>query len=40
MDFYGQLDHLGSVEGLKDGGMIYVFLCRECYTTEAVLQFQ
>lgn len=39
MDFYGQLDNLGSVEGLKDGGMIYVFLCRECYVTEAVLQY-
>jgi hypothetical protein len=39
MTFYGQLDHLGDVEGLKDDGMIYVFLCRECYTTEAVLQY-
>lgn len=39
MEFYGQLDHLGSVEGLNDNGMIYVFVCRECYTTEAVLQF-
>jgi hypothetical protein len=39
MEFYGQLDHLGSIEGLKDGGMIYVFLCRECYATEAVLQY-
>jgi hypothetical protein len=38
MDFYGQLDHLGSVESLRDCGMIYVFLCRVCYTTEAVLQ--
>ena len=39
MDFYGQLDHLGSVESLKDMGRIYVFLCRTCYTTETVLQF-
>jgi hypothetical protein len=39
MDFYGQLDHLGSIESLKDEGMIFVFLCRECYLTEAVLQF-
>jgi hypothetical protein len=39
MDFYGQLDHLGSIESLKDEGMIYVFLCRECYATETVLQF-
>ena len=39
MAFYGQLDHLGSVEGLQDPGMIYVFVCRECYTTEAVLQY-
>jgi hypothetical protein len=39
MEFYGQLDHLGSVELLRDMGMIYVFLCRECYTTKAVLQF-
>jgi hypothetical protein len=38
MDFYGQLDHLGSVESLRDSGMIYVFLCRECYTTAAILQ--
>ncbi len=39
MEFYGQLDHLGGVEALKDCGMVYVFLCRECYTTKAVLQF-
>ncbi len=39
MEFYAQLDNLGSVEGLRDGGMIYVFLCRECYTTEALLQY-
>ena len=39
MEFYGQLDHLGSVESLQDAGMIYVFLCRDCYTTEAVLQY-
>jgi len=39
MDFYAQLDHLGSLEALQDNGMIYVFLCRECYTTEAVLQY-
>lgn len=39
MDFYGQLDHLGSLENIKDDGRIYVFLCRNCYTTEAVLQF-
>jgi hypothetical protein len=40
MDFYGQLDHLGSIEPLRDCGMIYVFICRECYTTEAILQFE
>ncbi len=39
MGFYGQLDHLGSVESLQDMGMIYVFVRRECYTTEAVLQY-
>src|SRR5687767_14387193 len=39
MTFYGQLDHLGSVETLRDAGRIYVFVCRECYRTEAVLQF-
>jgi hypothetical protein len=38
MEFYGQLDHLGSVESLKDG-MIFVFLCRDCHTTEALLQY-
>jgi hypothetical protein len=38
MEFYGQFDHLGSVENLKDEGMIYIFLCRDCYTTEAILQ--
>ncbi len=38
MEFYGQLDHLGAVEGLVDAGMIYVFLCRECYMVVAVLQ--
>jgi hypothetical protein len=39
MDFHAQLDHLGSLESLRDAGMIYVFVCRECYTTQAVLQF-
>ena len=39
MEFYGQLDHLGAIEALNGGGMIYVFLCRECYATESVLQF-
>jgi hypothetical protein len=39
MGFYGQLDHLGSIEQLNDAGMIYVFLCRDCYTTEAILQY-
>jgi hypothetical protein len=38
MEFYGQLDHLGSVEALNDR-MIYVFICRDCYTTQAVLQW-
>ncbi len=38
MDFYAQLDHLGSLEGLHDG-RIYVFVCRECYTIEALLQY-
>jgi len=39
MDFYGQFDHLGSVEPLVDGGMIYVFLCRDCHATKSVLQY-
>jgi hypothetical protein len=30
MEFYGQFDHLGSIEALNDAGMIYVFLCRDC----------
>ena len=39
MEFYGQLDHLGNVEALKDLGMIYVFVCRDCYITDTVLQY-
>ena len=39
MDFYGQLDNLGSIESLKDEGMVYVFVCRECYATKAILQY-
>jgi hypothetical protein len=38
MTFYGQLDSLGGSFCLADVGMIYVFVCFDCFTTKSVLQ--
>ena len=38
MTFYGQLDSVGDEVTLGDAGMIYVFVCFDCYTTTSVLQ--
>ncbi len=38
MDFYGQLDSIGDKVCLADCGIIYVFICHDCYTTQTVLQ--
>lgn len=38
MTFYGQLDSVGDEVTLADAGMIYVFVCFDCYTTTSVLQ--
>lgn len=38
MSFYGQLDSVGDDMTLVDVGMIYVFVCFDCYTTKSVLQ--
>ena len=40
MLFYGQFDsNLGDPYNLADAGIIYVFFCEECYSTQSVLQF-
>jgi hypothetical protein len=38
MSFYGQLDSLGDAVKLAECGIIYVFVCHGCYTTQSVLQ--
>jgi hypothetical protein len=38
MTFYGQLDSVGDGIVLADLGMIYVFVCFDCFTTKSVLQ--
>jgi hypothetical protein len=38
MTFYGQLDSIGDDYDLADCGMIYVFVCFDCFTTQGVLQ--
>jgi len=38
MTFYGQLDSVGDAVCLADCGMIYVFVCFDCYETKSVLQ--
>jgi hypothetical protein len=38
MTFYGQLDSVGDAICLADCGMIYVFVCFDCYETKSVLQ--
>ena len=38
MTFYGQLDSIGNRIVLADCGMIYVFVCFDCFQTRSVLQ--
>ena len=38
MTFYGQLDSIGDAVSLADCGMIYVFVCFDCYECQAILQ--
>ena len=38
MSFYGQLDSVGDTVTLADVGMIYVFVCFDCFTAKSVLQ--
>jgi hypothetical protein len=38
MTFYGQLDSIGDSVCLADCGMVYVFVCFDCYETTAVIQ--
>ena len=38
MTFYGQLDSVGDSICLADCGMIYVFVCFDCFRTSSVLQ--
>jgi hypothetical protein len=38
MTFYGQLDGIGDEIVLGDCGMIYVFFCFDCGTTQSVFQ--
>ena len=38
MTFYGQLDSIGDDFDLADCGMIYVFVCFDCFETASVLQ--
>ena len=38
MTFYGQLDSVGDDVCLADCGMIYVFVCFDCYECQAILQ--
>jgi len=38
MTFYGQLDSVGDQIALADVGMIYVFVCFNCFETRSILQ--
>ena len=38
MQFYGQLDSIGDDFNLADVGIIYVFVCFDCFTTKSLLQ--
>jgi hypothetical protein len=38
MTFYGQLDSIGDEHNLADCGMIFVFVCFDCFETRSVLQ--
>jgi hypothetical protein len=38
MTFYGQLDSIGDKFNLADCGMIYAFICFDCYETKSIFQ--
>ena len=38
MDFYGQLDSIGDRVCLADCGIVYVFVCHDCYETQSIFQ--
>ena len=38
MAFYGQFDSIGDEFCLGDCGIIYVFVCFDCFTTKSILQ--
>lgn len=38
MPFYGQLDSLNDEFVLADCGIIYVFVCFDCFETKSILQ--
>lgn len=38
MSFYAQLDAIGESIDIADCGMIYVFLCFDCYETKSIVQ--
>lgn len=38
MTFYAQIDSIGDEYDLADCGMIYVFVCFDCFNTKSVLQ--
>lgn len=38
MTFYGQLDSIGDQIVIADCGLIYVFLCFDCFQAKAVVQ--
>lgn len=38
MTFYGQLDSINDEFDLADCGMIYVFVCFDCFETKSILQ--
>ena len=38
MTFYGQFDSINDEFCIADAGMIYVFLCFDCYRTVSVVQ--
>jgi hypothetical protein len=37
MTFYGQLDSIGDDYDLADCGLIYVFVCFDCFETKSIL---
>jgi hypothetical protein len=37
MSFYGQLDSIGDDIVIADVGVIYVYLCFDCFTAQAIV---